>query len=289
MSFTFQDKWVDILSVLTDEVRLEVLDAIVSYGVRGELNHLRPMAGKVFSYIKEDINEEMAKRASISSKRKAAALSRFHGKESKQKHANASISMQMHANACKSIENDANALKSMQMHEISSKCMTEKSFEKSLARVITKYNKHEDNNIIHEEKKESGEKEKQASQQKTSQDSQIVDVAKFVAFFNDTLSKANASIPHKCSVTMRRKKAIICRAKEHGKESLFTMVLKAKDSAFLNGENNRSWIATLDWLLLPNNFVKVIEGNYDNKRYGNKRTTDKRRSTEATKHSDDEF
>ena len=33
--------------------------------------------------------------------------------------------------------------------------------------------------------------------------------------------------------------------------------------SFLNGQGERHWRASIDWLLKPNNFTKVMEGVYD--------------------------
>ena len=34
-------------------------------------------------------------------------------------------------------------------------------------------------------------------------------------------------------------------------------------SSFLKGQNDRGWVITFDWFVKPNNFIKVLEGNYD--------------------------
>ena len=39
---------------------------------------------------------------------------------------------------------------------------------------------------------------------------------------------------------------------------------KANSSDFLQGKNDQGWIATFDWLIVIDNFVKVKEGNFDN-------------------------
>ena len=36
-------------------------------------------------------------------------------------------------------------------------------------------------------------------------------------------------------------------------------------SSFLKGQNNKNWTITFDWLIKPNNFTKVLEGNYRDK------------------------
>lgn len=61
---------------------------------------------------------------------------------------------------------------------------------------------------------------------------------------------------------------------EFGKEEAWiptidTLFKKIVDSDFLRGDNNHQWVATFDWLFdSPKNWVKVLEGNYDNHRGG---------------------
>ena len=40
---------------------------------------------------------------------------------------------------------------------------------------------------------------------------------------------------------------------------------KIKGSSFLQGKSNsrRAWVVSFDWFVLPNNFPKVLDGNYD--------------------------
>lgn len=53
-------------------------------------------------------------------------------------------------------------------------------------------------------------------------------------------------------------------------EAFETICLKMESSDFLKGDNKQKWKATFDWILEnDNNWVKVIEGNYDNKRVVN--------------------
>lgn len=88
------------------------------------------------------------------------------------------------------------------------------------------------------------------------------DEDEFMAFFNNTVK--GSSIPSVRSITKQRKASIKARQKEYGPEALRVVVQKAANSTFLNGGGNHSFIASFDWIFRPNNFPKVLEGNYDN-------------------------
>lgn len=66
-------------------------------------------------------------------------------------------------------------------------------------------------------------------------------------------------------LTEKRRKAINARIREHGAEKITLVLENASKSKFLAGQNNRGWTADLDWLLKPENFVKTLEGKYDDK------------------------
>lgn len=90
------------------------------------------------------------------------------------------------------------------------------------------------------------------------------DATRFVEFFNAEMERAKALIPRIQSVSEKRKTMVLARIREYGKESLVTVVQKAAASNFLNGRNQRAFIASFDWLIKPTNYPKVLEGNYDN-------------------------
>ena len=123
-----------------------------------------------------------------------------------------------------------------------------------------------------------------------------VDIKKFFEFFNSEMVRNNCIIPQVAKITERRKSSIEARCREFGKHALFDMVKKASASDFLNGKNDRSWVANFDWLIRPNNFPKVLEGNYDNKNVKtdigndrNKQNTENKRGrfeTSATSNED---
>ena len=50
---------------------------------------------------------------------------------------------------------------------------------------------------------------------------------------------------------------------EYSPEEFETAIEKVKRSNFLTGKGKKGWRITFDWFIQPENFAKVIEGNYD--------------------------
>lgn len=64
-----------------------------------------------------------------------------------------------------------------------------------------------------------------------------------------------------------RKGLINARVDAYRIENVKQVILKAEESNFLNGGGPKGWVASgLDWLMRPENFPKVLEGKYDNKK-----------------------
>lgn len=61
----------------------------------------------------------------------------------------------------------------------------------------------------------------------------------------------------------KRATCLNARIKEYGIEEVIAAIERIKSSDFLKGSNNRGWVITFDWFILPNNFPKVHDGNYD--------------------------
>lgn len=83
------------------------------------------------------------------------------------------------------------------------------------------------------------------------------------ADYKAILEKYNAvckNLPPATRLTEKRKRAISRLIKDgYDLDELFR---KAAQSRFLGGDNKQKWHASLDWLLIPENALKVIEGNY---------------------------
>ena len=80
-------------------------------------------------------------------------------------------------------------------------------------------------------------------------------------------------LPKVLKLTDRRKTAVETCLQEYGMEGVERMFEKALRSDFLAGANTSGWRADFDWLLRTDNFLKVMEGNYENKQRHEKQTT----------------
>ena len=73
-----------------------------------------------------------------------------------------------------------------------------------------------------------------------------------------------------------RAKLLNSRIKDVGINKVIEAIESINNSDFLKGQNDRGWCITFDWFIKPNNFIKVLEGNYLNKgekmngQYGNR-------------------
>ena len=63
----------------------------------------------------------------------------------------------------------------------------------------------------------------------------------------------------------QRKKHVDARYKDFNYETIFEVIKKAGKSDFLCGVNDKAWKADFDWIFNPTNFLKIMEGKYDNK------------------------
>lgn len=84
-----------------------------------------------------------------------------------------------------------------------------------------------------------------------------------IEFFNSKTNGVFGNVRY--PISEKRKGMIRARIREHGVEAFREMIQRAAKSNFLKGNNDRGWTATFDWLIKPNNFQKIIEGNYNDK------------------------
>ena len=100
---------------------------------------------------------------------------------------------------------------------------------------------------------------------KESRNQNEIDFEKLCELWNQQMTDNNCTIPQIQRITDRRKQAVLSRLREFSKDEILKVIENCARSDFLNGRNNRNFIASFDWAFLPNNFIKILEGNYNNK------------------------
>ena len=92
------------------------------------------------------------------------------------------------------------------------------------------------------------------------------------------------SFPSVKALSDARKKAIRARLNTYTEDDFKTLFEKAEASSFLKGANGSNWSATFDWLIKDSNMAKVLDGNYDDKKQGDKHGQNNGNSGEAGKY-----
>ena len=70
----------------------------------------------------------------------------------------------------------------------------------------------------------------------------------------------------KVTAESTRGKMLRARVNEYGPDAVVEAIDNIRHSSFLKGQSREGWVITFEWFVKPNNFVKVLEGNYDDRR-----------------------
>ncbi len=110
-----------------------------------------------------------------------------------------------------------------------------------------------------------------------------VDFDALLKFFNTEMEKGNAIIPRAKNITGQRLILLKARIREYGKEGVADVIRKAARSNFLNGGGSKGFKADFTWMMRPENFLKILEGKFDN----NPTTPQRHDTTQiSTQHND---
>lgn len=105
---------------------------------------------------------------------------------------------------------------------------------------------------------------KQDKQVKCTKDKSIdsnLDIESIINSFNSIC----VSLPKVIKLSDKRKKAIKRALSILGDYTFQDLFEKVEASDFLTGKIT-DWSSSFDWILIPNNIVKILEGNYDNRK-----------------------
>ena len=91
------------------------------------------------------------------------------------------------------------------------------------------------------------------------------DFDEIISFFNEKMK--GKGIQQVAIITSERRQAFERLVSQTGvnKDSVKQAIKNAAESDFLNGKGPKGWVASFDWMMMPQNFQKVLENNYRNK------------------------
>lgn len=93
---------------------------------------------------------------------------------------------------------------------------------------------------------------------------QTQDVRRVIDEWN-SLSVFGISVVSKIDSSSKRYKSLVARINQYGIDDVLKAIDNIRVSDFLQGKHDgKPWQITFDWFVLPNNFPKVLEGNYKN-------------------------
>ena len=277
-SFLFNIEWVEVLDGYPKEVRHEVLDGVLEYMRSGKIIEMKPLAKMAFSFIKRELDYNNERYESMVSKRSEAGRK---GGLSKGKTAVATDEGSVSEDMPDEDSAEANAYfakqtKQSQANEASA--FFAKQTEANEANAF--FAKHNDNDNEYENKYENdiregieAEKTDAGASSPPTADTEE-DVRKERVPYDrirDLWNETCKGFNNVHTLSKSRKAKICVRVTEMGgvekaMETIEKLFRKVSESKFLNGDNDRSWKASFDWLFENDkNWVKVMEGNYDNR------------------------
>lgn len=189
----------------------------------------------------------------------------------------------------------------------SEKMLTYFSNSKKTTYTVVNYNKYQDLNnsksnteVTQKKHRSNTEVTQKNTNNNDNNDNKIINILSNDKIFVVLLQKWN-SLPDvipKISTLKKdtqRYKMLSQRLNEYGQDKVLEAINNIHNSPWLLGKNNRGWVATFDWFVRPNNFVKVLEGNYLDKKIIDKKgryiedsdilTDEEKREREKNKYS----
>ena len=246
-AFLFYQRWREQMKRLPDNERLQIYDAICDYAFEKKESNLAYYLESILDNIRLTINENSAKQEAFIELQK----------EKSRKGVEARNRKKILGNPTQPTGNP----------RVTTDNPTQPNNKNK------KENKNKKDNIdssLHSESKST-----EAVDPETESDEKITIVKsdeekenreycnKVAKYFNEQMQ--GKQVRKIVRLNQSRMSQILARTKEYGKEAVAQVIVKTANSNFLNGDNNRGFLATFDWIFRPTNFPKIYEGNYDNR------------------------
>lgn len=245
-AFLFYQRWREQMKRLPDNERLQIYDAICDYAFEKKESNLAYYLESILDNIRLTINENSAKQQAFIESRKANGSKGGRPR--------------------KSIETEQNLQKPSGFLGNLQKANKTNNKNK-------KENKNKKDNIdssLHSESTSTASVDSETETDgkitivKSDEEKENREYCNNVAkYFNEQMQ--GKQVRKIVKLNQSRMSQVLARTKEYGKEAVAQVIIKTANSNFLNGDNNRGFLATFDWIFRPTNFPKIYEGNYDNR------------------------
>ena len=239
-AFLFYQRWREQMKRLPDNERLLIYDAICDYAFENKESNLAYYLESILDNIRLTINENRAKQQAFVDKQKANGSKGGRPRKIVETEQNPTKPMGYLGNPEKPKEtNNKNKKDNIDssLHSESTSTASVDSETESDGKITI---------VKSDEEKENRE--------------YCNNVAKY---FNEQMQ--GKQVRKIVKLNQSRMSQVLARTKEYGKEAVAQVIIKTANSNFLNGDNNRGFLATFDWIFRPTNFPKIYEGNYDNR------------------------
>ena len=288
------------IKTMTQEQKGDLLDALYAYAIDGAQISAEadPMVQMAFAFIRDAIDRAQGKYEAKCERNRQTALKR----EQKKREAQTYTNVHEHdADNAEKHEREEKAQTCTNVHERGKTARTCTNVKERAPQstnvhecspIKTKQNKPKQNKTNPSIERGGKEKEKESpqaavsfsalsptptptgessggSEEAEAQRRRVEIDAECVAlktYWNEQAEKTGSLVRRVTLLTDARKALVRARLAEYDNDIavLRLAVDKIIASSYANGENPRSWVATFDWLMTQENFVKTLEGNYDN-------------------------
>lgn len=246
-AFLFYQRWREQMKRLPDNERLQIYDAICDYAFENKESNLAYYLESILDNIRLTINENRAKQQAF------IELQKEKGRKSAESRKKKNLT------AVDLVQPNSTAV------DVGS---TETTNNKN-----KKENKNKKDNIdssLHSESTSTASVDPETESDgkitivKSDEEKENREYCNNVAkYFNEQMQ--GKQVRKIVKLNQSRMSQVLARTKEYGKEAVAQVIVKTANSNFLNGDNNRGFLATFDWIFRPTNFPKIYEGNYDNR------------------------
>lgn len=282
----FHREWYDLVRGLPKDVREELLMAMLDYAFEEvEPGSIGPMAGSMFNIIKPRIAS--SNRRYRNGCKGGKPNSRLDSRLTSSPNLNSNLEHNLNHNLERNLDTNLegnletgldlkneetgkktskngdkppkNGKKTAKSGNIAEKRSINDAVKESSPHTPHKENNNINNNIYQEKENTPKGVSKKDKLSLPSQ-SDRMDYQGLKEYFNFTFKD---KLPQITVMTESRKSAVKARVAEHGKESIRAVFRKVLASSFLMGCNDRNWRTDFDWIFKPTNYIKILEGKYD--------------------------